>query len=131
MVNSCLSLLATFFMCTFKLPSTVIAQIDKYRKHLLWRGSDINAKKQPLAAWNMVCRSKNEHGLGITKLTIRNDALLLKYLDKFLNKQDLPWVKLVWNNYYSNGTLPGMRKKGSHQWKRGDKITIHFWSLAF
>jgi hypothetical protein len=42
--------LPTFYMCTFSLPATVIKQIDKFRKHCLWRGSDINARKQPKAA---------------------------------------------------------------------------------
>jgi hypothetical protein len=37
-------------MCTFLLPKTVIRQIDRFRKHCLWRGSDINSKKPPKAA---------------------------------------------------------------------------------
>jgi hypothetical protein len=47
------------------LPKTVITQIDKYRKHCLWRGSDINAKTPPKAAWKLVCKPKIEGGLGI------------------------------------------------------------------
>jgi hypothetical protein len=57
--------LPTFFMCTLALPKTVIKQIDKYRKHCLWRGSDINAKTPPKAAWKLVCKPKIEGGLGI------------------------------------------------------------------
>jgi hypothetical protein len=33
----------TFCMSTFAIHSTVIDQIDKYRKLCLWRGADINA----------------------------------------------------------------------------------------
>jgi hypothetical protein len=33
------------------LPKTIIEQIDKYRKHCLWRGFDINAKSPSKAAW--------------------------------------------------------------------------------
>jgi hypothetical protein len=40
----------------------------------------------------------------------------MKNLDKFFNKADLPWVKLVWQNYYKNGQLPGRRKGGSFWW---------------
>jgi hypothetical protein len=49
MVNSILSSLPTFTMSTLKLHSTVIKQIDKYRKHMLWRGVDLseNPQKQP------------------------------------------------------------------------------------
>jgi hypothetical protein len=45
MVNAVFSSLPTYFMCTLKLPKTVIKQIDKFRRHCLWRGADINAKK--------------------------------------------------------------------------------------
>lgn len=45
LVNAVLTALPTFTMCTYLLPKTVIKQIDKYRKHCLWRGSDLNCKK--------------------------------------------------------------------------------------
>jgi hypothetical protein len=45
MVNSVLTALPTFYMCTLKLPPTVVKQIDKYRKHRLWWGADLNEKK--------------------------------------------------------------------------------------
>ena len=50
LTNAVFSSLPTFYMCTFSLPATVIKQIDKFRKHCLWRGSDINARKQPKVA---------------------------------------------------------------------------------
>lgn len=34
-VNSILSALPTFYMCTLKVPASIIEQIDKYRKHEL------------------------------------------------------------------------------------------------
>lgn len=36
--NSVFFALSTFFMCTFALQGGVIDQINKYRKHCLWRG---------------------------------------------------------------------------------------------
>jgi len=65
-------------MCTFKLHKTVIKQIDKFRKHCLWRGADIDAKSPPKAAWHMVCLPKSEGGLGVINLNTQNEALLLK-----------------------------------------------------
>ena len=50
MTNVVLSALPTYTMSTYLLPKTVIKQIDKYRKHCLWRGSDIDARKPPKAA---------------------------------------------------------------------------------
>lgn len=54
LVNSVLSSLPTYFMSTFKLPIGVINQTDKFRRHYIWRGYDINANKPPLASWNLV-----------------------------------------------------------------------------
>lgn len=45
MVNSIISSLPTFYMCTLKLHATVIEQVEKYMRHCLWRGADMNAKK--------------------------------------------------------------------------------------
>jgi hypothetical protein len=55
MTNVVFTSLPTFNFSTFKLHKTVIKQIDKYRKHCLWRGADINFKTPPKAAWEMVC----------------------------------------------------------------------------
>lgn len=60
MTNAVLTALPTFAMCSFILPKTFIKQIDKYRKHCLWRGSDVNNKRPPNAAWPMVCVPKTE-----------------------------------------------------------------------
>jgi hypothetical protein len=88
MVNSFLTALPTFHMCTLKLPPPVVKQIDKYRKHCLWRGADLN-EKTPLAAWNRVTSPKSEGGLGVLKISIQNDALLLKNYHKFFNRLNM------------------------------------------
>jgi hypothetical protein len=54
LVNSVLSSLPTYYMCSLKLPVAVIEAIDKYRKNCLWRGSDFRRKGYNLVAWKMV-----------------------------------------------------------------------------
>lgn len=95
MVNLVISSFPTFMMWSMKIPLTVIKQIDPYRKHCLWRGLDINSKKPPKAAWKMVWLPKEEGGLGVIDLRVRNEALLLRNLNKFFNREDLPWVNLI------------------------------------
>jgi hypothetical protein len=75
MVNSVLSSLPTFYMCSIKVSPENLKQLDKYRRHCLWRGGDINDKKPPLAAWNLVTKPKMKGCLGIIKLSVQNDAL--------------------------------------------------------
>jgi hypothetical protein len=60
LTNAVLSAFPTYTMCTFLLPKSVLKQIDKYRKHCLWRGFDLNNKKPPKAAWPQVCLPKEE-----------------------------------------------------------------------
>ena len=117
-------------MSTFSLHKTVIKQIDKYRKHCLWRGADINAKNPPKAAWELVCLPKKEGGLGVLNLRTQNEALLLKNLHKFFNRLDLPWVNLVWEKYYTNGSLPSTQKKGSFWWRDILKLLDSFKGMA-
>jgi hypothetical protein len=100
-----LTALPTYAMCTFLLPKTIIKQIDKYRKHCLWRDADINNKKPPKAAWPMVTLPKDEGGLGVLNLSVQNESLLMKHLHKFFNKAQIPWVQLVWDKYYARGKL--------------------------
>jgi hypothetical protein len=58
MVNSILSTLPSFYMGKINLPPTVVEQTDKYRKHYMWRRSNLNAMKPPLATWKLAIRPK-------------------------------------------------------------------------
>lgn len=101
LVNTVFSSLPTYYMCTLLLPKTVIDNIDRARKHCLWRGSEVNSNRKSLAALDKVCKPKMKGGLGVINLSIQNQALLLKFLDKFYNRRKVPWVDLIWNSYYS------------------------------
>jgi hypothetical protein len=68
MVNSVFSSLPTYFLSIVEMPPTIRQLIDKYKKHCTWRGSDLNARKPPLAAWKLATRPKREGGLGIINL---------------------------------------------------------------
>jgi hypothetical protein len=46
MVNLVFSSLPTYFLCTLRISKEIIAQIDKYRKHCLWRGQTWKTEDQ-------------------------------------------------------------------------------------
>jgi hypothetical protein len=98
-----------------------------------------------MVAWKKCTKPKRKGGLRIINLRRQNKALLSKHLDKFYNKKDIPWVKLIWNTHYPNGEIPHATKdKGSFWWrdvlkladlfigiascKVGDGTTVLFWS---
>jgi hypothetical protein len=68
-------------------------------------------------AWDRVCQPKNKGGLGILNLKIQNEGLLLKYLHKFYNKVDTPWVTLIWNKYYRDQIPHAVGPCRSFWWK--------------
>jgi hypothetical protein len=111
----------------------------------MWRNLDSNVKIRPLVAWKKSTNPKRKGGLGIINLRSQNNALLLRHLDKFYKKVDIPWVNLIWNTHYANGEVPHATKdKGSFWWrdilkladiymgiascKVGDGTTVVFWS---
>jgi hypothetical protein len=102
-------------------------QIDRYRKHCLGVG-DINRKGSYLAAWDLACKPKEDGGLGIVDLRAQNSALLLKFLNKFYNHVNIPWVSLTWSKYYRNNYIPPHSRSptGSFWWKDLLKLTDDF-----
>jgi hypothetical protein len=103
-------------MCTVAVPVAVLKHVDSARRHAMWRKSDSNAKSKPPVAWRKCTRPKRKGGLGIINLRSQNTAMLLKFLDKFFNRHNIPWVSLIWNTYYSNGELPQPKNERGSFW---------------
>ena len=118
LMNSMITSLIMFIMGTIRLPPKIVAQLDKIRRHRLWqKQTEDGVKSNSLAACNMVCTPKKNGGLGVINLRIQNDALLLKFLHKFYNRHDIPWVHLIWDSYYCD-TIPHAHDScGSFWWK--------------
>jgi hypothetical protein len=59
LVKSILSAMPTFYMCAFKIPISILEQVDKYRKHCLWNHGDANKKGGCLVPWRKATRPKD------------------------------------------------------------------------
>jgi hypothetical protein len=123
MINSAISPIVTYVMCTVRLPRGVIENIDRIRKQCLWRGNIDKKKGGNLVAWEIVQQPKNKGGLGVINLRLQNDALLLKHLHRFYNKMEIPWIQLIWFKYYQNKIPHASREVGSFWWK--DILRLH------
>ena len=60
-------------------------------------------------------KPKSKGGLGV--INLRFDALLMKHLHMFYNKENIPWVQLVWFKHYSGRVPHASREVGSFWWK--------------
>jgi hypothetical protein len=44
---------------------------------------------------DLICRPKDQGGLGAINLRVQNKDLMMKNLHKFNNHKDIPWVNLI------------------------------------
>jgi hypothetical protein len=75
-------------------------------------------------------KPKEKAGLGIVNLRLQNDALLMKHLNKFYDMANIPWVRLVWNKYYTKRVPHATREMGSLWWKDVLRLNILFRGIA-
>ncbi|RVW29083.1 hypothetical protein CK203_091584 [Vitis vinifera] len=62
-----------------KIPASVAAKIERLQRDFLWSGVG-EGKRDHLVSWDVVCNLKAKGGLGFGKISLRNLALLGKWL---------------------------------------------------
>jgi hypothetical protein len=90
LVNSVLSSSPIYTMCSVAIPLIVHEYFDRIRRHCMWKSLDFNSKSKPMVAWKKCTKPKRKGGLGIINLRTQNQALLIKHMDKFYNRRDIP-----------------------------------------
>ena len=112
MVKSVLSSLPIFFLSCMDVPINIKNQVNEYMRHCLWRKktADVQAKGSALVAWKKICRPKEQGGLGVEVLAIKNKCLLSKWLFKLLNEQGV-WQELINNKYLHSKMLSQVTSK--------------------
>jgi hypothetical protein len=107
-----------YAMFSLKVPITIFIHYEKSGRQFLWADQADKIQGKCLANWEMICRPKDQGGLGVLDLRLQNKSLLIKNLYKFYNQHDIPWVKLLWQAHYNNGHLPHIgNPKGSFWWR--------------
>jgi hypothetical protein len=129
LISSCLSSMPIHFLCALDIPPGIIKQIVRILRQCLWRGNNPESKKQALAAWDMVCKPKHCGGLGILDFEKQNEGLLIKNLHKFYNKEDIPWVHLVWR-YYADSVPHASKLCGSFWWRDVMKLADKYRNIC-
>jgi hypothetical protein len=77
LINSVLSSLDMFMISFYEVPKCVLRKLDFYRSRFFLQGDD-HKKKYRLAKWSIICRPKDQGGLGVIDLGIQNSCLLSK-----------------------------------------------------
>jgi hypothetical protein len=81
----------------FLLPKGVLHNLDYYRSRFFWQG-DCKKKKYRLVKLSVVWHPKDQGGLGVHDLEVKNSALLGKWPFKLLT-EDGVWQTLLKRKY--------------------------------
>nr|XP_051207036.1 uncharacterized protein LOC127322116 [Lolium perenne] len=98
LLNAVLDALPTFAMGALELPPRVTTALDRLRRAFLWAATDRVTGAKCLVAWESVCRSKEEGGLGVRSLPVQNACLLTKLLHRLHCALDESWLRWVWRS---------------------------------
>jgi hypothetical protein len=115
-----------YMMSFFAIPRGVLKKLDYFRSRFFWQ-SDGKRRNYRLAKWSILCQPKDQGGLGIHDLDIKNKALLSKWLFQLLT-MDGTWQQLLCNKYLGSKTLSQVQWKSrdSHFWARLMKVKNEF-----
>jgi hypothetical protein len=73
LINSVLTNMILYMIYFFQLPRRVLHRLDYFRSRFFWEG-DNEKKKYRLKKWSVVCRPKDQDGLGVDDLEVKTDS---------------------------------------------------------
>jgi hypothetical protein len=112
----------------FEIPKGVRKHLDFYRSRFFWQ-SEENKKKYRLTRSNIICRPRDQGGLGTEVLELKNKCLLDKWLFKLMNEQGV-WQELMQNKYLHSKTSSQVTAKPTDSpfWKGLMKVKKEFFA---
>lgn len=75
----------------------MVRSIKKMQRDFLWELGE--KRRDHLLNWDIVCMLVEKEGLGLRKLSIRNDAFLAKWLWRFPCEDGSMWHSIIATKY--------------------------------
>ena len=82
LIHFCLTHMLSYFLSLFKIPASVATKIERLQRDFLWSGVG-EGKRDHLVSWDVVCNPKAKGELGFGKISLKNLALLGKWLWRY------------------------------------------------
>lgn len=97
LAETCLSNIPSHMLSFFRFPKGVGKRLDFFRARLVWQEKDV-VRKYHLVNWADVCRPRDQGGLGVANLEIKNISLLCKRLWRLENENE-DWQEMLRAKY--------------------------------
>jgi hypothetical protein len=119
-------------MASFRLPSWVVARIDKIRRGFIWGRNRSMGSGISLVCWDIVRMPRDWGGLGISDIRLQNTALLLRWWWLPNSNPSALWSATVMRIKVSvRGRQRRWNSGGSFFWKSLLKILLWYqWSVS-
>lgn len=114
MIQVVLSSIPSYYLSLFKAHVAVCKSIERLMRNFLWKDSG-NKNGSHLVRWDIVTCSKEKGELGIDKIKTTNEALLGKWIWRYLLEPKQLWSSLIDAKYSicSLGSAPSKTNFGS------------------
>nr|GEV98214.1 RNA-directed DNA polymerase, eukaryota, reverse transcriptase zinc-binding domain protein [Tanacetum cinerariifolium] len=117
LLKSILGASSLYNLSIFKVPKGILKDMESIRSHF-FNGADSSDRKITWVAWDNVLASKNE-GLGVLSFHALNRALLLKWVWRFISRDESLWFKVIQALYGPSFDLHA---------RVGDGLRTRFWN---
>lgn len=105
LVKACLNSLPTYWFQLFRVPKSILNQMDRKRRNFFWGDSfknGIKENKLHLVKWSNVCKQTHKGGLGLDNMLSRNTSLLFKWWWKWFSERNGNLWNVVKQKYQLN-----------------------------
>ncbi|KAL0394947.1 UNVERIFIED_CONTAM: putative mitochondrial protein [Sesamum latifolium] len=103
LIKSVLQALPTFVMTCFRLPDTLIREIEGMFANFFW--SSGQEAKIHWIAWRKMCKTKALGGMGFRRLKELNEALLAKQAWRVAMNPDTLLYRVLQHKYFPNSSF--------------------------
>jgi hypothetical protein len=100
LLNFVITSIPIYSMSFYKLLIKIKQRIYQLRRRFLWYGGSSVRKQISLVSWKIICRSKDQGGLGVLDLDILNKFLLTKWLVRIKDPSIQGLMKQILLNKY-------------------------------
>jgi hypothetical protein len=104
LTNSCLSSLPTFAMSMYLLHEATHSAMDSTQGRFFWEGVGPK-RKYHMVDWAMVCKPKEDGGLGVLNTRHMNTASMMKWILKLYQNAEGLWADLIRAKYLGDRDL--------------------------
>nr|GEX79155.1 RNA-directed DNA polymerase, eukaryota, reverse transcriptase zinc-binding domain protein [Tanacetum cinerariifolium] len=114
LIKSVLTSLPLYHMSIYKVPMGVLNRMESIRRRF-FNGADNNKRKISMIRWQKVLASKKKGGLGVSSFFALNQALLFKWIWRFISYGTSLWSCFIKAMYGARGALdnPGVVSRSS------------------